>query len=117
VSALRFALLMGLAGLMAACTHVAGMVQRTDGRPLSTAVFSIGRPSDIVAYGEHPVDENGRFDFYIGPADENNLYVYDRAKGATETLQQVPMDQINDHMVVKMVQTNSDVDPSLKVVP
>jgi len=117
VGTLRFALLMGLIGLMAACTHVAGVVQRTDGQPLSTAVFSIGRPNDIASYGEHSVDENGRFSFYIGPADESNLYVYDRARGATETLQQVPMDQINDHMVVKMVQTYSDVDPSLKIIP
>jgi hypothetical protein len=98
--------------LMSACTHVAGVVTRMDGRPLTTAVFSIGRPSDIASYGTHHVDANGHFDFFIGPADDTNLFLYDGAGDPKLSIRQVDREDISGHMHLRMVPIVPDMDPA-----
>jgi hypothetical protein len=99
-------------GLMSGCIHVAGTVTQMDGRPLSTAVFSIGRPEDIANYGTHSADANGHFDFYIGPVDETNLFLYDGSADPKLSIRQVDPDQISGHMKLRMVPIIQGMDPS-----
>jgi hypothetical protein len=102
----------GMLGMMSGCTHVAGEVTRMDGRPLVTAVFSIGRPADIANYGTHTVDAKGHFDFYIGPADDTNLFLYDGAGDPKLTIRQVDREEINGHMHLRMTPIVPDMDPA-----
>jgi hypothetical protein len=99
-----------------ACTHLAGVVTRSDGKPVPTAEFSIGRPTDIAHYGEHPVDAQGQFSFYISPTDENYLYVYDRTNPEA-TMRQMQRSEISDHMQVKLDASNIEMDPTLRGLP
>lgn len=74
---MRYALLL-LALAFGACTHLKGVVlEDPSGRPARTAVFSVGNPNGIAVYDRHSVNRNGEFDFYIGPTDENMIYLYD----------------------------------------
>ena len=116
VGIVRGVMLAGVAGLLGACTHLAGVVQRSDGKPVPTAQFSIGRPTDIAHYGEHPVDASGQFSFYISPTDENYLYVYDRSNPGG-TMRQLQKEEMSDHMVIKMDASNIDMDPTLRGLP
>jgi hypothetical protein len=70
-----------------------------------------------VNYGEHRVDGQGRFDFYIGPADETNLYVYDRTGEPAATMRLLRADEVNDHMVIKLEAGGLEMDPSLRAIP
>ena len=109
-------MLLGLAGMLGACTHVAGTVTRSDGKPVASAEFSIGRPSDIAHYGAHPVDADGHFSFYISPTDENYLYVYDRLN-PDATMRQVQRTDITDHMQIRLDASNIEMDPTLRGLP
>ena len=113
---IRASLTVGLLGMLGACTHVAGVVERSNGKPVSTAMFSIGRPTDITMYGTHPVDAEGRFSFYISPVDENYLYVYD-SMNPDSTMRQVQRSEISDHMQVKLDASNIEMDPTLRGLP
>ncbi len=101
---------------MGGCTHVAGVVTKMDGYPLSTAVFSIGRPTDIANYGTHRVDGSGRFDFYISPTDETNLFLYDGAGAPGETIRQIERSQIGGNMRIRMTPIIPDADPAMNQV-
>ncbi len=102
--------------VMGGCIHVAGVVVKMDGKPLPTAVLSIGRPTDIANYGIHKVDAAGRFDFYIGPTDETNLFVYDGAGQPAASIRQVPSDEVGGNMRIKMVPVIPDADPAINAV-
>lgn len=112
----RASLMMAMLGMLGACTHVAGVVERRDGKPVPTAVFSIGRPTDIIMYGTYPVTADGHFDFYISPTDATNLYVYD--KGNPEaTMRQLQTNEINDHMKLRLDASSLEMDPTLRGLP
>ena len=74
-------LLAGLAALcLCGCIHLKGtVIDDASGKPLRTAVLTIGRPNGIAVYASHGVDQNGAFDFQIASIDETNVYVYDSA--------------------------------------
>ncbi len=116
IGIVRGVMLAAVAGMLGACTHLAGVVTRSDGRPVSTASFSIGRPTDIAHYGEHPVDAQGQFNFYISPTDENYLYVYDRSNPGG-TMRQVQKGEMSDHMQMRLDASNIDMDPTLRGLP
>lgn len=113
---LKAAGLAAIAGMLSGCIHVAGVVVRMDGKPLSTAVFSIGRPTDIANYGTHSVDAAGRFDFNIGPTDETNLFLYDGAGEPAATIRQISPEQISTHMHIRMTPVMPGVDPAINQV-
>jgi len=117
VGMIRVAVMMGAVMAVGACTHVAGVVTRSNGKPDTVAAFSVGRPTDIVMYGEHPVDEEGKFSFYILPTDETNLYVYDKGVDPTSTIRQIRKEEISDHMQIKLDPSNLEMDPSLRAIP
>jgi hypothetical protein len=96
-----------LSSTLLACTHIKGVVyedtpgSRTN-RPLRTAALSIGRPTGLAVYGTYHVDENGNFDFYIGPTDHDNVFVYDNAANPEITMHRIDPNQLSDHMVLRM---------------
>jgi len=85
--------------LLAACTHVKGVVlQDPSQRPMTTAIISIGRPNGIAVYDQHKVDDHGRFDFYVGPTDEENLYIFDGASRPEMTMRRIQSYEISEKM-------------------
>jgi hypothetical protein len=73
-------MLFGLAA--GGCAHLKGVVvDEAGGRPIPTAVLTLGRPDGIGVLESHNVDERGRFDFRISTLDLNKVYVYDSAAG------------------------------------
>jgi len=88
-----------LSGL-AACTHVKGVVlaAHTE-RPMANAQFTVGRP-DMFVLDRHRADSAGRFDFFISPLDETNLYVWDGRGDPTIAVRRIDRLEISDHMVL-----------------
>jgi hypothetical protein len=87
------------ATLLAGCTHVKGVVlEEPSLRPSTTAVISVGRPTGIAVFDSHRVDAFGRFDFYLGPTDENNLYVYDGRSSPELTMRRIETYEISENM-------------------
>jgi len=97
-------LLMGLLVVaLGGCTHIKGVViEDPSGRPMRTAVLSVGKPGGIAAIETHPVDEKGRFDISLLPSDLSNVYLYDGATDPQLTLRHVDEQQFSDHMQLHM---------------
>lgn len=88
----------GLCG-MAGCAHLKGVViEDPSGRPMRTAVFTVGRPNGIAILDRHTVDGRGAFDFSLFPTDENDLYLYDGAGDPELTMRRVDASEMSDHM-------------------
>jgi len=96
--------------LFAACTHLQGVVEQAPGRPMPTAVFSVGRPDGIAVYEQHRADNRGRFDFYILPIDETNLYLYDGAADPRLTLRRIDRSEMSTHMHLDLPAANPNID-------
>ena len=95
---MRWILLLSALAL-AGCTHLKGVVvEDPSGRPAKNAVLSIGRPGGISVYDQHHVDAHGAFDFYVGPTDENNIYLFDSAGNTELTLRHVDSYEISQNM-------------------
>jgi hypothetical protein len=104
--------LLVLCGTMIGCTHLKGIVYEDrpgtgGGRPMRSAMLSIGRPDGIAVYGTHSVDTEGRFDFYIGPTDLDNIFIYDGAADPTLTMHRLEPTQLSDHMVLRLRRASS----------
>ncbi len=85
--------------MLVGCTHIKGVVlQDPTQRPMTTAVISVGRPTGIAVYDQHKVDDHGRFDFYIGPTDEENLYIYDGASRPEMTMRRIQSYELGEKM-------------------
>jgi hypothetical protein len=86
-----------------ACTHLKGVVlEEPSMRPARTAVFSVGNPNGIAVYDTHRVDENGAFDFYLSPTDENNLYLYDGSASPDLTLRRIAPFEMSENMLLHL---------------
>ena len=91
------------AAVLAGCAHLKGVVlEDPSQRPARTAVFSVGRPGGIAVFDSHRVDQNGAFDFYIGPTDDNNLYLYDGATAPELTMRRVEPFEQGEKMVLHL---------------
>jgi len=89
--------------VLAGCTHLKGIVlEDPTQRPSHTAVLSIGRPTGIAVFDTHRVDQNGAFDFYIGPTDESNIYLYDGASSPELTMRRVEPFEQSQKMVLHL---------------
>ena len=89
--------------VLAGCAHLKGVVlEDPTQRPSSTAVLSVGRPTGIAVFDTHRVDQNGRFDFYIGPTDDNNVYLYDGATSPELTMRRVEPFEQGEKMVLHL---------------
>jgi hypothetical protein len=89
------------------CMHLKGVVLEdlpgTGGtRPMRSAALSIGRPNGLAVYGTYHVDDQGRFDFFIGPTDYNEIFLYDAAADPELTMHRLDQSQLNDHMVLHL---------------
>lgn len=94
------ALFLTAAGL-AGCMHVKGVVlEDPSNKPLKTAILSVGRPDGIAVFAKYHVDQNGRFDFYIGPGDEADVYVYDGANDPDLSMRQIEPRELNEKMTL-----------------
>ena len=96
-----------LCSAMLGCMHLKGVVYEEQAggrgaRPMRTAALSIGRPTGIAVYATHHVDENGNFDFYIGPTDQDNVFLYDGAGDPELTMHRLDPIQLSDHMVLRL---------------
>ncbi|HVT79514.1 MAG TPA: hypothetical protein VHM90_02565 [Phycisphaerae bacterium] len=88
-----------LAAVLGGCTHLKGVVvEDPGGRPMRTAVLTVGRPGGIAVFERHPVDDRGRFEFSLSPADLSNVYLYDGATAPEATLRHVDESEFSDHM-------------------
>jgi hypothetical protein len=95
---MRYALLL-LALVLGACTHLKGVVlEEPSGRPARTAVFSVGNPIGIAVYGQHSVDRNGEFDFYVGPTDDNIIYLFDGSAPPEMTMRRLAPYELGEKM-------------------
>jgi hypothetical protein len=105
--------LMPVLALLPACTHISGVVEQAPGRPLTTAVFSVGRPDGIAMYEQHHVDSRGHFDFYVIPTDEQHLYLYDSAGDPRATLRRIdPMEMRKGmHIMMRPFAPSDDLTP------
>jgi len=96
-------LLLLCAAALAGCTHIKGIVlEDPTERPARTAVLSIGRPNGIAVFDSHRVSPNGTFDFYIGPTDENNLFLYDGSASPDLTMRRVTPFEQSDKMTLHL---------------
>jgi hypothetical protein len=92
-----FIILLALTG----CMHLKGVVLDDPSlRPARSAVFCVGNPNGIAVFDTHRVDANGQFDFFIGPTDDNNLYLYDGSANPDLSLRRVAPFEMNDHMTL-----------------
>jgi hypothetical protein len=91
-----------LVALLPACTHLSGVVEQAPGRPLTTAVFSVGRPDGVGMYEQHHVDSQGRFDFSIISSDEQHLYLYDSAGDPRATMRRIEPVEMRKGMHIMM---------------
>ena len=96
-------LLLGLTG----CMHLKGVVyedlpNNAGSRPMKTATLSIGRPTGIAVYGKTRVNDKGEFDFFIGPTDYNQIFLYDGAGDPEMTMRRLDENQLSDHMVLHL---------------
>jgi hypothetical protein len=109
----RSLLFVPLLAFIPACTHVAGVVEQAPGRPLPTAVFTIGRPDGIAIYASHHVDARGHFDFHVPATDEQHLYVYDGAADPRLTMRRIePMEMRQDmHIMMRPAMPSDDLTP------
>jgi hypothetical protein len=99
---LKFAVSLVAAIALCGCTHLKGVVvDAASGRPARTAVLSVGRPDGIAIYAVHPVDSNGKFDFQLGPTDEDNLYLYDSTAPAL-TERKIDRTEFGQNMKLKL---------------
>jgi hypothetical protein len=91
---MRWIMLWGVMALVG-CTHLKGVVlEDPSQRPARSAIISIGRPGGIAVFDSHHVDQNGAFDFYIGPTDANNVYLYDGSASPELTARRIePFEQ------------------------
>jgi hypothetical protein len=81
------------------CMHLKGIVlDESSMRPARTAVFSVGNPTGIAVFETHRVDDNGEFDFYLGPTDDNNLYLYDGSALPALTLRRIGKFEMGENM-------------------
>ncbi len=99
---MRWTLLLCVLGL-AGCTHLKGIVLvESTQRPARTAVLSIGRPTGIAVFATHHVDANGAFDFYIGPTDENHVYIYDDSGSPELTMRRIDPLEMSVNMTLHL---------------
>jgi hypothetical protein len=85
------------------CTHLKGVVvEEATGRPVRTAVLTVGRPNGIAVFERHPVDAHGAFDFSILPIDETNVYIYDSSADPELTTEHLDPGQLSDKMRLTM---------------
>jgi hypothetical protein len=99
---LKSLLLILTAALLAGCVRLKGVVQEEgSGRPVRTAVLTVGRPDGIGVLESHPVNQQGEFDFKISTADVHKVYVYDSA-GSPEAALHLTESQLSDHMKLKL---------------
>ena len=103
---------------LSGCTHLKGVVvESPSGRPLITAKLDIGRPGSLANYGSHPVDGNGRFDFYISPTDTSMIFVYDGAAAPERTMRRLDQSELNDHMRLEIERMPADPTQGLGLRP
>src|SRR6476620_3154709 len=109
----RSLFLLPMLALLPACTHVSGVVEQAPGRPLTTAVFTIGRPDGIAKYATHHVDARGRFDFSIIPTDESHLYLHDGAGDPRLTMRRIEAIELRKdmHIMLRPAGPNDDLTP------
>ena len=109
--ALRLFALVVLAGAVGACTHVRGVVlaARTE-KPIPRAEFTVGRP-DMMVLNRYHADSAGRFDFYIAPMDETNLYVWDHQGDPSVSVRHIERLEISDHMTIHLAPPESMFGP------
>ena len=99
---LRFSCLLAAAASLAGCIHMQGVVlEEPSNRPFTTARITVGRPGGLAIFASHDVDSHGRFDFYIGPTDDNDVYVYDTT-GSVEDAIRLDRTEISDKMKIRM---------------
>jgi hypothetical protein len=83
------------------CTHLKGIVlEEPTMRPARTAVLCVGNPTGIAVFDSHRVSDKGEFDFFIGPTDEHNVYIYDGSAPAELSLRRVAPFEMSDHMTL-----------------
>ena len=112
----RFLALLLVATLLVVggCTHIKGVVlEERTGKALTTAVVTVGVPEGIGVLQNHPVDNQGRFDFQISPTDETAVYVYDSAGPAQNTLKHMDRSELSDHMTIKIHKYTPDMLPGM----
>ena len=89
--------------IITGCTHLKGVVLEDPSmRPARAAVFCVGNPTGIAVFDTHHVDDNGQFDFYVGPTDEHNIYLYDSSAPAELSLRRIAPFEMNDHMTLHL---------------
>src|SRR5690349_17366967 len=88
--------------LLPACTHISGVVEQSPGRPLPSAVISVGRPDGVAVFEKHPVDSRGHFDFYLMPTDESAVYVYDSGGDPRLTLRRLEEIELRQGMHIML---------------
>ena len=95
--------LMALAiAALTGCSHLKGVVvDEVSGRPVRTAVLTVGRPDGIAVLETHPVDSTGKFDFSISSLDVHQVYVYDGA-ASPEAALHLTSSQLNEKMQIKL---------------
>jgi hypothetical protein len=85
--------------LTTGCMHLKGVVlEDPTMRPVRTAVVCVGNPTGIAVFDTHHVDDTGEFDFYIGPTDDNNLYLYDGSANPALTLRRIAPFELGENM-------------------
>jgi hypothetical protein len=99
--------------LLPACTHLSGVVEQSPGRPLTTAVFTVGRPDGVGEYARYPVDSRGHFDFSIFLTDEQHLYLFDNAGDPRMTMRRIePIEMRKDmHIMMRPARPSDDLTP------
>jgi len=90
------------AALLSGCAHLKGVVlEEVSGRPVRTAVLTVGRPGGIGVLESHPVNQNGEFDFKISTADVHKVYLYDSA-GSPDAALHLTESQLSDKMRLRL---------------
>ena len=85
------------------CMQIKGVVvNEVTGRPIPSAVVSIGRPDGPVIYNQHRVNGDGEFDFKIALLDTTNIWVFDSAAAPSLTMLRVPEEQLGTKMKVRL---------------
>ncbi len=99
---LRFLPLLVAVTAFTGCIHIRGVVlQDPTNRPLTTARITVGHPGGIGVFATHDVDSHGRFDFYIGPTDDSDVYIYDTVGGPDDAMH-LDRTEISDKMTIRM---------------
>lgn len=97
------AMFMLIGATLGGCTHLKGVVvEEQSGKPMRTAVLSVGRPGGLAVYATHRVDENGAFDFTLAPMDTTNIFLYDGAGDPETTMRHVEASEFSQNMKLRL---------------